>query len=131
VSVTRGTGRVTITARTDALRVSETLTPRTFDLIVTDGRDSVQIAGDVEGRVAVRRSGRTLAISLARATAAKSDGVRRLLQGSPALARLGELVNSAWGRSHKDAMVLVSAHATAALLQGEFAPLTLVARRRR
>ena len=129
VSVTRGTDTVTLTARTATLRVSQTLTPTTFDLVVSDGRDSAQITGDTEGRVTVRRSGRTLSLALRDATVAQAEAVRALLRGSTALANLRQLAASAWARSHKDALAFVSAQAMVAVLEGDQTPIRAVVHR--
>ena len=129
VTMTRGKETVTISARTERVRVSQTLTPRSFSLTVSDGRDAVEINGNTDGQVAVRRAGRTLALSLRDSAPREAEAVQALLRGSSAIARLGELASSSWGRSHRDAMVFVSAHAMAALLQGTAAPLKAVVHR--
>ena len=129
VSVTRGADKVTLTARTETVRVSQTLTPKSFDLVVSDGRDSAQITGDTEGRVTVRRAGRTIRLALRDATLREAEAVRALLRGSTALARLRQLAASAWARSHKDALVFVSAQAMVAVLEGDQAPIRAVVHR--
>jgi hypothetical protein len=127
--MTRGKGTVTIAARTETVRVSQTLTTGSFALTVSDGRDAVEISGNTDGQVAVRRAGRTLALSMRDSTVHEAEAVQALLRGSSAIARLGELATSSWARSHKDAMVFVSAHALAALLQGTSAPLKAIVHR--
>lgn len=129
VTTTRGKGAVTISARTESVRVSQTLTPTSFSLTMSDGRDAVEINGNTEGQVAVRRAGRTLALSMREATVPQVEAVRALLRDSSAIRRLGELAASPWGRSNKDALVFVSGHAMAALLQGHVGPVKAMARR--
>jgi hypothetical protein len=131
VAVTRRADRVTITARTSALRVSETVTRAGFELTLSDGRDAAAIAGDAAGRVSVRRGGRTLQLSLRQGSAAEVEAVRRLLGGSSAVAAFGRLLQSPWGRTSKEALAFASAHAIATLLQGERAPLTAIVQRLR
>jgi hypothetical protein len=126
VSVTRGADKVTLTARTQTVRVSQTLTPKSFDLVVSDGRDSAQITGDIEGRVTVRRAGQTMTLALRDATLREAEAVRALLRGSTALARLRQLAASPWARSHKDGVVFVSAQAMVAVLEGDQAPIRAV-----
>jgi hypothetical protein len=129
VAVTRGADKVTMTARTDVVRVSQTLTPQGFDLVVSSGGDSAQIVGTTEGQLTVRRAGRTLTLSLQQASRIEAEAVRALLRGSTALARLGQLTRTAWARSHKDAFVFVSAQAMVAAIQGDVAPLKAVVSR--
>lgn len=129
VTMTRGKETVTISARTERVRVSQTLTPNSFSLTMSDGRDAVEISGNTDGQVAVRRAGRSLALSMRDSTEREVEAVQALLRGSSAIARLGELATSSWGRSHKDAIVFVSGHAMAALLQGTSAPLKAIVHR--
>lgn len=129
VTITRGTDTVTVAARTERVSVRQTLTSTSFALTASDGRDAVNISGNTEGQIVVRRGGHALAISMRDATAPQVEAVRALLRESPALARLGELATSAWGRSHKGALVFVSAHAMASLLQGQVGPLKTMAQR--
>jgi hypothetical protein len=127
VTTSRSNGSVTMVARTDAVRVSQTMTLTGFDLVVSDGRESVRITGDVHGRVRATRAGRSVAITLQQATAADARSASQLLAGSTALARFGDLVRTGWARSTKDALVFVSAHAMVALLQGDAVPLRAMA----
>jgi hypothetical protein len=129
VTMTRGKETVTISARTERVRVSQTLTPSSFSLTMSDGRDAVDISGNTDGQVAVRRAGRSLALSMRDSTAREVEAVQALLRGSSAIARLGELATSSWGRSQKDAIVFVTGHAMAALLQGTSAPLKAIVHR--
>ena len=129
VTMTRGKGTMTIAARTESVRVSQTVTTNAFALTISDGRDSVEVSGNTDGQVVVRRSGRALTLSMRDATVPQVEAIRALLRESSAIARLGELASSAWGRSHKDALVFVSAHAMTALLQGHVGPVKALAQR--
>lgn len=131
VSITRDKGQVTVAVAAGSLKVTQRLTPRSFDLTVADGRDSATIAGDVEGRVRVARANRVVAFSLRDGTQDEAAAARAMLTGSRALAQFDRLVASAWGRSTKEALVFVSAHALVALLQGDSSPLRTVVSRLR
>lgn len=129
VTTSRGDGHVTIVAKTDAVRVSQTITAKGFELTVSDKRDSVRIAGDVHGRVRAERGGRVVSLALQTSTPQDARAVSALLMGSTSLARFGEIVATGWARSTRDALVFVSAHAMVALLQGDAVPLRAMAHR--
>jgi predicted transglutaminase-like cysteine proteinase len=129
VTTSRGDGHVTLVAKTDEVRVSQTMTSNGFDLTVSDGRDAARITGDVHGRVHVERGGRRVSLTLQTSTPADARAASTLLMGSTALARFGEIIATGWARSTKEALVFVSAHAMVALLQGNAAPLRAMANR--
>jgi hypothetical protein len=116
-------------ARTDSVRVTQSMTSSGFDLIVSDGRDTARVVGDVHGRVRVERGGRSVTVLLQQATPAEAQAARAVLAGSTAIARFGEIVATGWARSTKEALVFVSAHAVVALLQGDAMPLRAMAHR--
>jgi hypothetical protein len=126
VTVARRDGQVTITAKAQPLVISQALTTSAFDLTVSDGRDTAQISGDVQGHVRIVRAGRRVAVSLATATPADAASTRAVLAGSSALKAFDRLMATAWARSSKDALIFASAHAIVGLLQGDVAPLRAV-----
>jgi hypothetical protein len=129
LEITRGDGRVTISARARDLTVTQTLRPVGFDLRIVLGRDLVRVNGDTAGRVRVERTGRSLALSMAGATVEQAAEVRSLLAGSTALAAFDALVASEWARTTREAVVFHSAHAIVALLRGDQRPLQAFVRR--
>ena len=84
VTITRGTHTVTVAARTERVSVRQTLTSTSFALTATDGRDTVDISGNSEGQIVVRRGGQALGISMRDATVPQVAAVRALLHQSPA-----------------------------------------------
>jgi hypothetical protein len=100
-----------------------------FDLVVSDGRDTARVAGDVHGTVRVERGGRTVTVNLQHSTTEEARAAGAALAGSTAVARFGEVVATGWARSTKEALVFVSAHAVVALLQGNVIPVRAMANR--
>jgi hypothetical protein len=122
VSVTRGGGHVTISARTESLSVTQTLTAAGFDLRVVDGLDTVRITGDAAGHVRVERSGQSMALVMTSAEPADMARVQTLLADSTALAAFDRLMTTDWSRGRNTAAVFVPAHAIVALLRGHTGP---------
>lgn len=123
VTVSRGSGQVTISVKAATLVVAQQVTPTTFDLTVADGRDVARFTGDVDGRVRIERGGRMLALAMTNAKPEDAATARTMLAGSIALERFGRLMASSWARATKEAVVFASAHAIVALVQGNAAPL--------
>lgn len=128
IKVARAGGHTTVTLTSGALQASQRLSTSSFALTLAAAGDEVRFAGDLEGRIVLQRAGDQVRIALASATGADMAAAARLLAGSTALASFDDVINSAWGRSDRNAALFAAAHAMLAAVQGRATAVQSVVR---
>jgi hypothetical protein len=121
IETMREGNRITVTLRAGDLTVTQIVTRTGVDLRLTHQDDNVQFSGDIAGRIAVARGGRSRAFALRSAQAADQTALVALLADSPALAAFDKLLHGDWARGAESAVLFKSTREVIRVLQGEAA----------
>jgi hypothetical protein len=128
VRASRTHQQASISLQAGALRVTQTMTRKAFELQLTDGKDRVRFTGDVNGNVSVQRGDVSRAFSLRTGSSADQAAVIALLTESTAVRSFDSVMRSGWAASAKSAVLFRAAHSMLGALRGSDRPVAALFR---